>query len=105
VLEMEYPLQVMRYSMRKSSGGKGACNGGEGLRRDIMLKNAARATILSERRNEGPYGLAGGSPGSRGENVLIRSGKKRELPSKCSIDLEKGDILSIRTPGGGGWGS
>ncbi len=104
VLEMEYPLQVVRYCLRKSSGGKGAYCGGEGLCRDILLKSRARATILSERRGEHPYGLQGGQHGSRGENILIHKGKKREIPAKCSIELERGDILSIRTPGGGGWG-
>lgn len=105
VMEMEYPLQVMRYCLRKSSGGRGVCSGGEGLCRDILLKSDARATILSDRRKEGPYGLSGGRSGSRGENILIRKGTKREIPAKCSIELKKGDIISIRTPGGGGWGS
>jgi N-methylhydantoinase B len=60
--------------------------------------------LLSERRRGAPYGLAGGKPGQTGENVLIREGKESPLPGKGSFELQTGDILSLRTPGGGGYG-
>ncbi|MCK5412194.1 MAG: hydantoinase B/oxoprolinase family protein, partial [Gemmatimonadetes bacterium] len=66
---------------------------------------AARACILSDRRRLFPYGLDGGDGGSVGRNVLIRDGEERELPGKICLDLEPGDVLSIRTPGGGGFGA
>jgi N-methylhydantoinase B/oxoprolinase/acetone carboxylase alpha subunit len=55
---------------------------------------------MTDRRRHGPPGGAGGGPGARGQNLL----NGRRLPAKCSLDLRAGDLLEIRTPGGGGWG-
>jgi N-methylhydantoinase B len=104
VLEMEYPFAVREYSLRRRSGGEGVHCGGDGLCREFSFESQAQVTLLSERRIEGPYGLSGGLPGKKGENTLIRNGKKKKLPSKFSILVEEGDILRIETPGGGGWG-
>jgi N-methylhydantoinase B len=103
-MEYAYPIQVLRYELRQGSGGVGKFCGGEGLRRDLLLQADATASLLSDRRRGQPYGLASGQPGARGENVLIRAGKETALPSKGEVELQAGDILSIRTPGGGGWG-
>ena len=103
-LEHAYPLRVVRYHFRRGSGGNGKSRGGDGLRRDVEVLVRAEATILSERRRTRPYGLQGGEPGQAGENVVIRDGKEEVLPGKVRITLEAGDVLSIRTPGGGGWG-
>lgn len=105
VLEMEYPLRVVEYSIRNGSGGKGMSRGGDGLRRDIQFLEDARLTLISERRRLQPHGLEGGSPGRSGENFLFRKGRRRNLPGKFSIEVREGDVLSIRTPGGGGWGT
>jgi N-methylhydantoinase B len=103
-LEYAYPLRVRRYELRRGSGGAGRYRGGDGLVREIEVLCDCQATLLTERRETRPYGLAGGEPGSRGQNILIRDGREIPLPGKGSIDLKKGDILSIRTPGGGGFG-
>jgi N-methylhydantoinase B len=103
-LEYAYPLRVLRYEIRRGSGGAGKYHGGDGIRRDVQLLADAHATLLSERRRYPPYGLAGGSPGQCGENLLIRGDKEQILPGKGSFELLKGDVLSIRTPGGGGYG-
>lgn len=103
-MEYAYPLQVVRYELREGSGGEGKHHGGQGLRRDLLILNEATASLLSDRRKFPPYGLNGGKPGGLGENILIRDGKEIKLASKGQIDLQAGDILSIRTPGGGGWG-
>ncbi len=103
-LEYAYPLRVQRYTVREGSGGAGRQRGGNGICRDIQVLEEAQATLLSERRRLPPYGLAGGAPGSTGENVLIRDGLEIRLPGKGSFELMPGDILSIRTPGGGGYG-
>jgi N-methylhydantoinase B/oxoprolinase/acetone carboxylase alpha subunit len=103
-LEHAYPMRVVRYHFRRGSGGAGKYRGGDGLRRDIEVLVRAEATILSERRRSRPYGLKGGEPGEPGENVVIRSGKEERLAGKARVALEPGDVLSIRTPGGGGWG-
>ncbi len=103
-LEYAYPLRVRRYEIRRGSGGAGRYPGGDGIRRDVELLAPARAAILSERRRFPPYGLEGGQPGCVGRNVLLRSGHERELPGKTSLDVYPGDVVSIRTPGGGGHG-
>ncbi len=102
-LEYAYPLRVLRYEIRRASGGQGKHCGGDGIRRDIQVLADANVTLLTERRRLQPYGLAGGQPGKTGENVLIRAGNETTLPGKCSLELKPGDILSIRTPGGGGY--
>jgi len=103
-LEHAYPMRVLRYHFRRGSGGAGRYRGGDGLRRDIQVLVPAEATILSERRRSRPYGLAGGEPGQCGENVLLHKGCEERPPGKVRLHLEPGDVLSIPTPGGGGWG-
>jgi N-methylhydantoinase B len=104
-LEHAYPFRVVRYGIRRGTGGSGAHRGGDGLRRDIMLLAPARVAILSERRREGPSGARGGGPGATGANVLIRNGEEKSLPGKATFTVEAGDVLSVRSPGGGGWGA
>jgi N-methylhydantoinase B len=103
-LEYAYPFRVLRYAYRHNTGGNGQHRGGDGLIREIELLGPAQVTLLTERRTFPPYGLAGGSPGTRGRNVLIERGVERELPGKCNIQAGTGAILHIETPGGGGWG-
>jgi N-methylhydantoinase B len=103
-LEHAYPLRVRRYGLRPGSGGAGAHRGGDGVRRDLELLCAATVSLLTERRSSRPAGLAGGGPGAAGENVLIRDGIETVLPAKATFEARRGDVLSIRSPGGGGWG-
>ncbi|UCF79853.1 MAG: hydantoinase B/oxoprolinase family protein [Candidatus Eiseniibacteriota bacterium] len=104
VLEREYPVRMRRYAVRRNSGGGGRYRGGDGLVREIELIADCELSILSDRRRYAPYGLRGGSPGRKGRNVLVRGGRRRLLPSKASVSARKGDILTIETPGGGGFG-
>jgi len=94
------PLRLRRYSVRRGSGGRGRFPGGDGIVKEFEFLTDTQVTILSDRRRRGPYGLAGGQPGSPGRNRL--NGKR--LPSKVRFDCRAGDILTIETPGGGGWG-
>ena len=104
-LEFAFPLRLKRYALRRGTGGKGKYNGGDGLMRDVEFLTAARVTILSERRKFPPPGYHGGHHGEPGENVLIKGGYEEvHLAGKETLDVEPGDVLSIRTPGGGGWG-
>jgi N-methylhydantoinase B/oxoprolinase/acetone carboxylase alpha subunit len=70
-----------------------------------MLLVPARVSLLSERRVKGPSGAKGGRDGAPGENVLISNGIETGLPGKTSFTIQAGDIISIRSPGGGGWGT
>ncbi len=103
-LEYAYPLRVLRYEIRRGSGGSGRFHGGDGIRRDLQTLVPAQATMLTERRRLAPYGLEGGEPGAVGRNLLIRDGKESSLPGKGPVDLQPGDVISIQTPGGGGFG-
>lgn len=101
VLEMHFPLRVVRYQYRRGSGGRGECAGGDGLIREFEFLEPAQATLITERRVHAPWGLAGGESGGKGRNLL--DGK--EQPSKISIAVEAGQVLTIETPGGGGYGA
>ncbi|MFW9831335.1 MAG: hydantoinase B/oxoprolinase family protein [Candidatus Thorarchaeota archaeon] len=104
-IESTYPLRVHRYQLIPKSGGIGRYRGGLGIRRDIeILTKSAVVSIQSERRTFAPWGLQGGQPGHCGRNYLKRQGKWKKLPGKVTFTAQKGDIISIRTPGGGGLG-
>jgi N-methylhydantoinase B len=104
-LEHAYPYRLTHYSIRRGTGGDGKHRGGDGLRRDIQLLTEANVTLLTERRVQGPSGARGGGDGAPGENVLIRNGEELPLDGKVSFNAAIGDIVSIRSPGGGGWGA
>ncbi|MGB0383419.1 MAG: hydantoinase B/oxoprolinase family protein [Ardenticatenaceae bacterium] len=72
--------------------------------RELELLYHPTLTILSERRHHPPYGLAGGEPGQTGQNLLIRKGQVQQLAGKVSLNVQKGDMISVQTPGGGGYG-
>jgi N-methylhydantoinase B len=105
-LEYAYPFRVRHYGYREGSGGVGQFRGGDGLIREVEMLADAEMTLLAERRKFRPYGLEGGQEGAAGAARVTRAadGEVVELPGKCSVRLEKGDVLRIETPGGGGWG-
>jgi N-methylhydantoinase B len=103
--EYAYPMRIIEYRLRDGSGGDGSARGGDGLIREIEFTTATEVTLLTERRRLAPWGLQGGEPGARGENVLLHSSERRALPGKVRFTAETGDRLSIQSPGGGGWGS
>ena len=103
-LEYAYPMRVLRYEIRQHSGGAGRQRGGDGIRRDIQVLVDAQVTLISERRTIPPYGLQGGEPGKSGENFNPPRWRRGTPPGKVTVTLHAGDILSIRTPGGGGHG-
>ena len=103
-LESAYPVRVRRYALRRGSGGGGKFRGGEGIVREIEFLTEVRGSILSDRRQLRPYGLAGGKPGHPGINQLTVQGRPRALPGKAAFTAPRGSVLRIETPGGGGWG-
>jgi N-methylhydantoinase B len=103
--EHAYPMRVRRYEARRGSGGVGQHRGGDGIVREIEFLTAAEVTILSDRRVNGPWGLAGGAAGRPGVNQLLRGGEVIPLAAKTRFDTLPGDVLRIETPGGGGWGA
>lgn len=103
-LEFALPVLVKHYEIRRNSGGEGVHPGGDGLSREMQLLAPATATLLGERRRFAPYGLRGGQPGLAGDDRLFFDGEWHSVPGKYSRQLEAGDIISINSPGGGGWG-
>lgn len=101
VLEMEYPLRLKTYAVRRGSGGTGTWAGGDGVVREFQALAPMDAGILAERRRHAPRGAAGGRAGAVGATLLNGTA----LASKVSTSLAAGDVLRIETPGGGGWGS
>ena len=102
--EHQYPLRIRGYRIRSGSGGKGKHHGGDGIIREFEFLTSAEVTILSDRRLRGPYGLAGGSPGKPGKNLLLRKNGSTPLPGKTRFEVRAGDVLRIESPGGGGYG-
>ncbi|WP_276261190.1 hydantoinase B/oxoprolinase family protein [Haloglomus litoreum] len=111
VLETAYPLRVRRYTLRPDSGGAGAYRGGLGLRRDIEVRGETQFSLLADRHRHRPYGLAGGEPGASGAAFHTPGDAgaggdevTERLPPKTTLDLDPGDVVSVRSPGGGGYG-
>ncbi len=108
-LEMEFPLvNVRKYALLPDSGGAGRTRGGLGIIREFeIMYDGINYTGLGDRQIHKPYGLAGGLNGTGGKYYVTRvDGTVEPLPSKCTdIRLNKGDLISVRTPGAGGYGS
>jgi N-methylhydantoinase B len=99
-LELEFPLLVTRYAVRRGSGGAGRRRGGDGVVRELEAQAGMEFSLLTERRRHAPAGASGGAPGARGRNLL----DGEDLPPKASGSLRPGQRLRIETPGGGGFG-
>jgi N-methylhydantoinase B len=107
-LEMEFPLLLVRkYGLIENSGGAGEYRGGLGIERvfEAMYDNI-NYTGLGDRQKFKPWGLYGGMEGAGGEYFITRTnGTIEKLPSKCTdVLLHKGDIVTVHTPGAGGYG-
>jgi N-methylhydantoinase B len=99
-LELEFPLLVTRYAIRRGSGGDGTRRGGDGVIRELEARTEMEFSLICERRRHAPPGAEGGAAGAPGRNLL----DDRELPAKASGSLRPGQRLRIETPGGGGFG-
>ncbi|HVM09585.1 MAG TPA: GNAT family N-acetyltransferase [Acidimicrobiales bacterium] len=107
-LERAYPMRVLRYRLRRGSGGAGVAAGGDGIERDLQVLEECTVSLITERRHSQPWGVAGGGPGAVGENWLLPGGEEaraERLLDKCTVRLRAGDVLRMSTPGGGGWGA
>jgi len=100
VLETKYPLRVLKYAIRPRTGGEGLNQGGDGLLRQYQFMQSAHVSVLTERRSFAPWGLAGGKDGQVGVNYL----NGQLMPAKFELAVAAGDVLTIETPGGGGYG-
>ena len=104
VLELRYPVRVEQFGVRRGSGGAGQWRGGDGAIRRLRFLEPMTAVIVSSRRREGPFGLAGGEAGATGEQWIERNGEIIPMEGRDRRDLQAGDVLGLATPGGGGYG-
>jgi 5-oxoprolinase (ATP-hydrolysing) len=106
VLERRFPVRVREFSIRCRSGGAGQHRGGDGAVRQLEFLRPLTLSLLSQRRGpHPPYGMAGGLPGAVGRNQLLKAdGTQLELPGIVQLQVGPGDVLTIETPGGGGFG-
>jgi 5-oxoprolinase (ATP-hydrolysing) len=107
VIERRYPVRVREFCIRRGSGGSGRHRGGDGVVRRLEFLRPLTVSMLSERRAVfAPFGLNGGGDGAKGGNTLqrVESPRIEDLGGKFAIEVQPGDVLTIETPGGGGFG-
>ena len=105
-VELNYPIMIRRYELIPDSGGVGRFRGGLGVRRDFWFPDQeCQFSILSDGRKFPPWGLDGGGDGSRARYVLDPEGEALALPSKVTLRVPAGGVVSVQTPGGGGFGA
>jgi N-methylhydantoinase B len=104
-LERDFPVRVTRYEFREGSAGAGQWRGGCGLERAWeLLGDTAIVSLLADRVHHAPPGLHGGYPGQPASYTIVRNGQEQPLPARGTVTLRRGDIVALRTPGGGGYG-
>ena len=104
-VELNYPIRITRYELIEDSAGVGEWRGGLGVRRDFQFPYSdCSFTVMSDGRIYAPWGLDGGGEARPAHYVLDPDGEARELPSKVTVDIEQGGVVSVQTPGGGGFG-
>ncbi len=106
VLEFRFPVRLESYALRPDSGGAGRWPGGQGGVRRIRFLEPMTASILSNGRQHGAFGMAGGAPGQPGINRVVRvDGTVETLAHIGQAQMAAGDVFEVHTPGGGGFGS
>jgi 5-oxoprolinase (ATP-hydrolysing) len=105
VLEFRFPVRLDSYEIRAGSGGAGRWKGGDGGIRRLRFLEPMTASILSNGRKIGSFGMAGGEAGAVGENFIERGdGRVEKMAHIGQAEVQAGDVMVICTPGGGGYG-
>ncbi|MGW1156444.1 hydantoinase B/oxoprolinase family protein [Streptomyces rubiginosohelvolus] len=105
ILEWRLPVRLESFAVREDGGGAGRWHGGHGVERRIRFLEPVTIALLSGHRRVPPYGADGGEPGAPGEQYIERAGGETVPLEGCdTAELEAGDVLVVRTPGGGGYG-
>jgi N-methylhydantoinase B len=106
IVELRYPLRLVRFCLYEGSGGPGKFRGGLGHIRDFEALADELAVLTSIERHEyKPWGIFGGGEGAVNDAILNPgSPGEREVRKVTNFPLKRGDILSVRSGGGGGYG-
>jgi len=106
VLEAEYPVRVREFAVRRGSGGTGRWRGGDGVIRRLEFTRPVSGALLANHRTVAPFGMAGGAAATPGGGEIVRADGRRELlGATARFELGPGDVLTVLTPGGGGFGA
>lgn len=100
VMELEHPIRLRKYELREGSGGHGIHRGGDGVVREYEALDEMEVSLISERRVHAPKGTNGGGSGRQGVNRV----NDEVVGGRAAVSLSPGDVLTVETPGGGGWG-
>jgi N-methylhydantoinase B len=104
-IERSLPIMMTKYEFRPDSSGAGRYRGGSGLVRAYeALSGNTTFTIVAERARHLPWGLEGGLPGRGTEVLVTKRGRRHAVDVKSTITLNAGDVVEVRTAGGGGFG-
>ncbi|MBS0417342.1 MAG: hydantoinase B/oxoprolinase family protein [Proteobacteria bacterium] len=105
ILEAKFPVLVREFSVRRGSGGRGRYRGGDGTVRKLEFRAPMSGALLANHRRIAPFGANGGDAATPGAASIRRtSGTVETLGATASFDVEPGDLLTIESPGGGGFG-
>ena len=106
ILESRFPVLVREFAIRHGSGGTGRQRGGNGTVRTLVFRRALSGALLANHRRIAPFGLDGGAPGAPGEAwIRRRDGTREALGATARFEIAAGEVLTILTPGGGGFGA
>jgi 5-oxoprolinase (ATP-hydrolysing) len=106
VLEWRYPVLLESHRINRGSGGRGRHHGGDGTIRRMRFLEPMQAALVSNRRKVPPFGLHGGAPGICGDQWIERTdGSREQLEGRCRAEVGRGEVFTVQTPSGGGFGS
>jgi N-methylhydantoinase B len=106
-VEAEIGVEILRYALRADSGGPGQWRGGCGLELSFrVLKDGAEVLGRGmERIKFRPWGVRGGGPGAPTEFLVnVGTPNKRRYGKIDLLAVERGDVVTLRTAGAGGYG-
>ncbi len=109
VIETRYPIRMERHELLPELGGAGRFRGGAGVARDFrMLEDGVLVQLTIENvRDTLAKGIGGGSDGAPGYMVAFPGTDRERVFSEVMTfwgPLSAGDLISVRSGGGGGWG-
>ncbi len=104
-IELFMPVRVKRYEFRENSSGAGEFRGGSGIIRSFEILSDSTFTVVADREKFAPWGLYGGKDGTKTKVFLVRKGTRKTIRVKSTTQLKTGDIITIETAGGGGYGN
>jgi len=108
VVEANYPVLIRKYAINTEGAGAGKFRGGYGVIRDVeMREDHISLQTSNENTIYPPWGLFGGESAQPNSYVLFPGTDREAVLTERITDygpLMKGDQVSFRTGGGGGWG-